>query len=56
MLKTGKGYSLMTYNSFHEYKHWGLPVPIFYGPGRISDIGSICNNLEIQNPLIVTDK
>ena len=56
MLKIGKGYSLMTYNSFHEYKDWGFPVPIFYGPGRISDIGSICKNLEIQNPLIVTDK
>ena len=56
MLKIGKGYSLMTYNCFHEYKDWGFPVPIFYGPGRISDIGSICKNLEIQNPLIVTDK
>ena len=56
MLKINKGYFLMTNNRFLEYKDWGFPVPIFYGPGRISDIGSICKNLEIQNPLIVTDK
>ena len=46
----------MTHNSLLDHKDWGFPVPIFYGPGRISDIGSICKNLEIRNPLIVTDR
>jgi alcohol dehydrogenase class IV len=46
----------MTYNNLLDNKDWGFPVPIFYGPGRISDIGSICENLEIRNPLIVTDR
>jgi len=46
----------MTHSSLLNHKDWGFPVPIFYGPGRISDIGSICKNLKIKNPLIVTDK
>ena len=46
----------MTYSNLLDNKDWGFPVPIFYGPGRISDIGSICENLEIRNPLIVTDR
>ena len=46
----------MTYSSLLDHKDWGFPVPIFYGPGRISYIGSICKNLEIKNPLVVTDR
>jgi alcohol dehydrogenase class IV len=46
----------MSYSNPLVNKDWGFPVPIFYGPGRISDIGSICENLEIRNPLIVTDR
>jgi alcohol dehydrogenase class IV len=46
----------MIYSNLLDNKDWGFPVPIFYGPGRISDIGSICENLEIRNPLIVTDR
>ena len=34
---------------------WGFPVPIAYGPGRIKEISSFCKNLNINNPLIVTD-
>ena len=34
---------------------WGFPVPIAYGPGRIKEISTFCVNLNIQNPLIVTD-
>ena len=34
---------------------WGFPVPIAYGPGRIKEISTYCINLNIQNPLIVTD-
>ena len=34
---------------------WAFPVPISYGPGRLSEIGKFCESLEIKNPLIVTD-
>ena len=34
---------------------WGFPVPIAYGPGRFSEIGTYCLQNEIANPLIVTD-
>ena len=35
---------------------WTFPIPIAYGPGRINEISEICNSLNIDNPLIVTDK
>ena len=34
---------------------WGFPVPIAYGPGRFSEIGTYCSESKITNPLIVTD-
>ena len=34
---------------------WGFPVPIAYGPGRFSEIGTYCFENKITNPLIVTD-
>ena len=46
----------MSHSGLLDHKDWGFPVPIFYGPGRISHIGSICKNLEIKNPLVVTDR
>ena len=35
---------------------WTFPVPIRYGPGRLSEIGAACKQLNITNPLIVTDR
>lgn len=35
---------------------WTFPVPIAYGPGRLSEIGERCAALGLSNPLIVTDK
>jgi alcohol dehydrogenase class IV len=35
---------------------WTFPIPIRYGPGRLSEIGSACKQLNITNPLIVTDR
>ena len=35
---------------------WTFPTNVAYGPGRLKEIGKICNNLDIKNPLIVTDK
>ena len=34
---------------------WSFPIPISYGPGRLSEIAQFCQSLEINNPLIVTD-
>ena len=39
-----------------ESHDWTLPIPIAYGPGRINEISKICQSLNINNPLIVTDK
>lgn len=35
---------------------WTFPIPIAYGPGRINEISKICQSLNINKPLIVTDK
>ena len=35
---------------------WTFPTNIAYGPGRLKEIGKFCNDLNITNPLIVTDK
>ena len=35
---------------------WTFPIPISYGPGRLSRIGKFCESLKIKNPLIVTDR
>ena len=39
-----------------EPQDWSFPVPIAYGPGRLSEIRKCCENLNIKNPLIVTDR
>jgi alcohol dehydrogenase class IV len=35
---------------------WTFPVPIRYGPGRLSELGTACQELGIKNGLIVTDR
>ena len=35
--------------------NWNYPTPIWFGPGRIKDIQKACDDLNIFNPLIVTD-
>jgi alcohol dehydrogenase class IV len=35
---------------------WTFPVPIAYGPNRLSEIGQRCAALGLHNPLIVTDR
>ena len=35
---------------------WTFPVPIHYGPGRVTEIAAICQRAKIRNPLIVTDR
>jgi alcohol dehydrogenase class IV len=35
---------------------WTFPVPIAYGPGRITEIGARCVSMGLSNPLVVTDR
>lgn len=35
---------------------WTFPIPIAYGPGRLSEVGARSAALGITNPLIVTDR
>lgn len=35
---------------------WTFPVPIAYGPGRVSEIGQRCRAMGLTRPLIVTDR
>ena len=46
----------MNISEILEPQDWSFPVPIAYGPGRISEIGKRCEELNIKNPLIVTDR
>jgi alcohol dehydrogenase class IV len=46
----------MTDNDILEPQDWSFPVPIAYGPGRLSEIGQRCLAMGLLNPLIVTDK
>lgn len=37
-------------------QNWTFPIPIIYGPDRFREIGELCIDNDIKNPLIVTDK
>jgi alcohol dehydrogenase class IV len=34
---------------------WHYPAPIYFGEGRIKEIGRLCHSLEMTDPLIITD-
>ena len=46
----------VTQHEFLQSQDWNFPVPIFYGPGRLAEIGKFCGFYNISNPLIVTDR
>lgn len=46
----------MSEPSFAQPANWDFPVPVKYGPGRMSEIGSLCADRGCRNPLIVTDR
>lgn len=46
----------MTDPEILEPQNWTFPIPIAYGPGRLSEIGLRCVAMGLSNPLIVTDK
>lgn len=43
-------------SNFLRHADWSFPVPIFYGPGRINELGKLCKVNGIHRPLIVTDR
>ena len=38
-----------------ENMNWNYPTLIWFGLNRVNEIQNACNNLDIKNPLIVTD-
>ena len=47
---------VFTIDDILKKQDWTFPIPIAYGPDRFSEIGKLCTENEIKNPLIVTDK
>ena len=43
-------------SNFLHHADWSFPIPIFYGPGRIEELGKLCKANDISRPLIVTDR
>ena len=43
-------------SGFLNNADWAVPIPIFYGPNRISELSAICKANNMIRPLIVTDK
>ena len=41
--------------TYKENMNWNYPTPIWFGLNRVNEVKVACNNLNIQNPLIVTD-
>jgi len=35
---------------------WSEPIPTYYGPGRLSETGTLCKSVGMSRPLIVTDR
>jgi len=50
------GQDLSTDTDILQKQDWTFPVPIAYGPGRLSEIGQKSVELGILNPLVVTDR
>lgn len=37
-------------------QNWTFPIPIAYGPGRLSEIAGMCHAAGMARPLIATDR
>ena len=46
----------MTDTEILKPQDWTFPIPIAYGPGRLSEIGQSCKAMGLSKPLMVTDK
>jgi alcohol dehydrogenase class IV len=42
--------------SLLDAQDWGFPVPIAYGPGRLSEIGGFAARAGMTRPLVITDR
>ena len=42
--------------NFLEPQDWSFPVPIIYGPGRLSEIADLSTRAGMTKQLIVTDR
>ena len=43
-------------NNVLEQADWTFPIPIKFGPGRLAELATICNQASMHRPLIVTDR
>ena len=39
-----------------EPADWAYPIPTSYGPGRLAEIGALCERNAVKRPLLVTDR
>jgi alcohol dehydrogenase class IV len=39
-----------------EAQDWTFPIPIAYGPGRLTEIADFCRDAGMKKPLLVTDR
>lgn len=46
----------MTPASLLDQADWTFPIPVFYGPGRLSELASIAASAGMTRPLVVTDR
>ena len=46
----------LKYKNLDEICDWSFPVPIAYGPGRLGQLGRRVAEMDVSNPLIVTDR
>ncbi len=46
----------MTTINLLDPQDWTFPVPITYGPGRLSELPSLCLDAGTRRPLVVTDR
>ena len=56
------GCSLAVIHLFHhtlfidQNIDWDFPIPIAYGPGRLSEIGLFCEQFQISNKILIIDE
>ena len=48
--------SVLNNSELLEPQDWSFPVPIYYGPGRLKEIGKLAIGVGAKKPLIVTDR
>ena len=39
-----------------QHQDWTFPVPVAYGPGRLTEVASLCHRAGMTRPLLITDR